>query len=336
VIGTGSETTTIPGISSDLSQFRQIGLTGVVTTDQFGDLASDGGALYKQTAGIKAGAAVAMALSDPVLTENQRFGLKASVGGFDGATAFGISAAGVVARKIFTQYDSLTVSAAGGFGEAEVSGYSKQTFGVRGRFSLGGSGRRCCGWPMRGREETAGARRLALRGCGLRAWARILVSALALALAPGGQAATKAIPPASAAPQAQPAPANRPSAQLLVPNANGLAILIDNAVAALSQANVTGNYGVLHDLGSPDFQKLNSPQHLADVFAGLRQQNLNMTPLVLFQPRLLHPPAIDGKGILRIAGFYETQPLQVHFNLGFQAVEGAWRLYEIAVWAAQA
>jgi trimeric autotransporter adhesin len=132
VLGTVNETTTIPGISSDLSQFRQSGLLGVVTTDQFGNLASDGGALYRQNAAIKAGAAVAMALSDPVLTENQRFGLKMSVGGFDGSTAVGLSAAGVVARKIFTQYDSLTVSAAGGYGQASVSGYSKNTFGVRG------------------------------------------------------------------------------------------------------------------------------------------------------------------------------------------------------------
>ena len=171
------------------------------------------------------------------------------------------------------------------------------------------------------------------------------MSALALALGSGGTASAQTKPkaPVSAAPQANPPPssaqspqANRASVDLLVPNTNGLAILIDNAVVALSQANVTGNYGVLHDLGSPDFQKLNSPQHLADVFAGLRQQSLNMTPLVLFQPRLLHPAAIDGKGILRITGFYETQPLQVHFNLGFQAVDGAWRLYEIAVWAAQA
>jgi hypothetical protein len=178
----------------------------------------------------------------------------------------------------------------------------------------------------------------------MRAWLWILTAALALALAPGWKAGaeTKPITPAGAAPQAktsaspaQPSKASQALARLLVPNANGLAILIDNAIVALSQANVTDNYGVLHDLGSPDFQKLNSPQHLADVFAGLRERSLNMTPLVLFQPKLLRPAAIDAKGILRIAGLYETHPLQIDFNLGFQAVEDAWRLYEIAVWTAQ-
>lgn len=170
------------------------------------------------------------------------------------------------------------------------------------------------------------------------------MSALALALGSGGTASAQTKPkaPVSAAPQANPPAssaqspqANRTSVDLLVPNPNGLAILIDNAIVALSQANVTGNYGVLRDLGSPDFQKLNSPQHLADVFAGLRERSLNMTPLVLYQPRLLRPPTIDDKGVLRIAGFYDTHPLQIHFNVAFQAVEGAWRLYEIAVWTAQ-
>jgi hypothetical protein len=150
-------------------------------------------------------------------------------------------------------------------------------------------------------------------------------------------------PTATAPQQAEPTPtaaelrtqANQAPAQLLVPNGNGLAILIDNAIVALSQANVTQNYGVLHDLGSPDFQKLNSPQHLAEIFAGLRERSLNMTPLVLYQPRLKRPATIDDKGVLRIAGFYDTRPLQIHFDLAFQAVEGAWRLYEIAVFTAQ-
>ncbi len=136
VIGNADGTITLPGMDSDLSRWRQTGLLGVVTSDALGNLASDNGALYKQTAGIKAGAAVAMALSDPVLNEHQSFGLKMNAGGFDGASALGVSAAGVLARKMFSPYDSLTVSAAGGYGQAAVSGYSKNTFGVRASVQL--------------------------------------------------------------------------------------------------------------------------------------------------------------------------------------------------------
>lgn len=55
---------------------------------------------------------------------------------------------------------------------------------------------------------------------------------------------------------------------------------------------------------------------------------------MLYQPKLVRPAEIDDKGFLRLTGFYETQPLQVHFNLVFQPVEGIWRMMEIAVWTA--
>jgi hypothetical protein len=134
VLGTVSQTYTTPGIDSDLSRYRQSGLLGIVTSDVNGNLASDGGALYQETAMIKAGVAVAMALSDPVLQGDQRFGLKLNGGGFDGAGAVGVSAAGIVARRLFSDSDSLTLSGAGGVSSANVFGYSKTAFG--GRVSL--------------------------------------------------------------------------------------------------------------------------------------------------------------------------------------------------------
>ncbi len=163
-----------------------------------------------------------------------------------------------------------------------------------------------------------------------------LATVLALSLNPGvpiAETKSKASAAEVAATQARRQDAEAAtSAALLVPNANGLAILIDNAIVALSQANITGNYSVLHDLGSPDFQQTNPPQRLAEIFKSQRERNLNLTPLVLFQPKMKRPAIIDDKGVMRVAGFYDTQPLQVHFNLGFQAVNGAWRLYEIALW----
>ena len=131
VLGTSSTTYTAPGIDSALSQSRQIGPLGIVTTDAYGDLASDGGSLYKETATIKAGAAIAMALSDPSIAVNQRFAIKMNWGGFDGANALGFSAAGVLARGMVTKDDSLTLSGAAAWGEAAFNGYSKSTSGGR-------------------------------------------------------------------------------------------------------------------------------------------------------------------------------------------------------------
>jgi hypothetical protein len=131
VFGTASETYAAPGMNSDLSRSRQTGLLGVVTSDTTGNLASDNGALYKQVAGIKAGVAIGMALSDPTLTGSEKFGLKMNVGTFDGANATGFSAAGVLGRGLLTQGDRLSISGAAGWGQANVSGYTKSMTGGR-------------------------------------------------------------------------------------------------------------------------------------------------------------------------------------------------------------
>jgi Tfp pilus assembly protein FimV len=161
------------------------------------------------------------------------------------------------------------------------------------------------------------------------------VAALAVALtfAPGvtATAQTTSKEPAKAAEQAKPAPT---PAKILVPDANGLLILINNAIIALNQANLVDNYTVLRDLGAPAFQKANSAQKLASIFANMRERHLNLSPLLLYQPKLVQPAAIDDKGFLRLTGFYETEPFQIHFNLVFQAVAGFWRLMEISVWTA--
>jgi hypothetical protein len=162
---------------------------------------------------------------------------------------------------------------------------------------------------------------------------RVSALAVALTFASGATvtAQTKPKEPAKAAEQPKQAPA---PAQIVVPDAQGLLILITNSIIALNHANLVNNYTVLRDLGAPAFQKANSPQQLAAIFANMRERNLNLSPILLYQPKLVRPAAVDDKGFLRLTGFYETAPLQVHFNLVFQAVAGFWRLMEISVWTA--
>ena len=73
---------------------------------------------------------------------------------------------------------------------------------------------------------------------------------------------------AEAAPKQQaPTPKQQPQAQAPKPaqiDRNGVLILIRTALLALDQANKTGNYTVLRDLGSPDFQ-VNTAARLASL-----------------------------------------------------------------------
>ncbi len=132
VLGTNNETVTAPGMNSNLSRQRQSGPLGVVTSDNAGNLASDNGALYKELTGVKAGAAIAMALSDPVLSGSESAGVKMNVSTFDGANALGVSAAGVIARNMFNSKNQFTISAAVGVGQASTFGYTRTMTGARG------------------------------------------------------------------------------------------------------------------------------------------------------------------------------------------------------------
>src|SRR2546429_8643028 len=70
---------------------------------------------------------------------------------------------------------------------------------------------------------------------------------------------------------------------------NGVLILIRPALLALDQANKTGNYTVLRDLGSPDFQP-NSAARLAEIFAQQRRDNIDLSGVAAVLPPPPAPP----------------------------------------------
>jgi len=172
----------------------------------------------------------------------------------------------------------------------------------------------------------------------------IAVTALAALMlaAAAGPLAAQTRPGAEPKPQQQPKPPDKPAAKApaaakpVMPDANKLAILIQTAVAALSQANLTGNYTVLHALAAPGFQKDNPPAKLAETFADLRAKGIDLTPVIIFSPILMREPLIDENGMLRLTGYYKTAPQRVYFDLLFQLVANEWRLFGIAVRTAPA
>jgi len=111
---------------------------------------------------------------------------------------------------------------------------------------------------------------------------------------------------------------------------NGVLILVRGAILALDHANKTGNYTVLRDLGSPAFQR-NSAAQLGEIFAQQRDQRLNLGGVAVLEPQLTLMPQIEPNGMLRMAGFFPSVPMQVNFELLYTPVEREWRLYGISV-----
>jgi hypothetical protein len=138
----------------------------------------------------------------------------------------------------------------------------------------------------------------------------------------------QSVPPSTA--PAQPAPSAAPAQTLPVPIDQAL-YLIRSALLTLNDANRSGNYSVLRDLAAPDFQARNTAADLAGIFANLRQRHIDLHAAAMIAPQLAAPPALDDKGMLRLTGFFPTQPQQIKFDLLFQNVGGEWRLFGISI-----
>jgi hypothetical protein len=107
--------------------------------------------------------------------------------------------------------------------------------------------------------------------------------------------------------------------------------MIRDAVVALGQANRTGNYNVLSKMSAPGFREANSIERLGELFAALRGRGLDLAPVTVIDPGLYRPAAIMENGMMRLTGYFPSQPERVNFDLAFQYVEGRWKLFGIGV-----
>lgn len=162
-------------------------------------------------------------------------------------------------------------------------------------------------------------------------WRGVAAMTAAGADVPQAAAAAAAQSAPSAFPQVvQSAPAAVPPA-IPIPDMNGLGILVRNAVMALQQANETGNYSVLREIAAPAFQEANTPARLSDVFADVRARGLDLGAVMVVNPVLYQPPAIDEQGMLRLVGHFDEGTADVAFDLIFQRLDTGWRLFGIGV-----
>jgi hypothetical protein len=152
-------------------------------------------------------------------------------------------------------------------------------------------------------------------------------AAMALAIAALVSLHSASAEPAAKAEQQAPKPAQI--------DRNGVLMLVRSTLLALDQANKTGNYTVLRDLGAPGFQ-VNTAARLAEIFAKQRNDNLDLSGVAVIDPQLSLLPQIEANGLMRMAGFFPSVPSQVNFELVFAPVNGQWRLFGISVSVSQA
>ena len=138
VMGTSQETYQAPGITNSLSTQRQSGPLQVVTSDMGGNLATDGGQIFRGIDENRQGVALALAAVNPDLTGDERFGVTANWGNFAGADAFGMGLEGVLGHDWITRGDRVAVTGGWGVGFADGSGSNVYGGRVGAQWTWGG------------------------------------------------------------------------------------------------------------------------------------------------------------------------------------------------------
>jgi hypothetical protein len=110
-----------------------------------------------------------------------------------------------------------------------------------------------------------------------------------------------------------------------------LARLIWATMAAIQQANESGNYSVLRDISAPGFQAANDAAKLGQIFANLRATGLDLSNTLLLAPTYRSQPRMVRADMLQVQGFFGLRPTAINFELLYQYVAGRWRLFGVSI-----
>ena len=106
-------------------------------------------------------------------------------------------------------------------------------------------------------------------------------------------------------------------AQNKVPSERALEVLVKTSLLSFNDANVTGNYTVLHDKLSKPFRQEYPPERLKEAFKEFRQKNIDIELVAALKPAYEAAPSIDSQGKLLVRGYFPTEPVRVNFELDF-------------------
>jgi hypothetical protein len=120
-------------------------------------------------------------------------------------------------------------------------------------------------------------------------------------------------------------------AQNKVPSERTLEVLVKTSLLSFNDANVTGNYTVLHDKLSKPFRQEYLPEKLKEAFKEFREKNIDIELIAALKPTYEPPTSIDSEGKLVVKGYFPTEPIRVNFNLAFIPSDGEWKLIRLNV-----
>jgi hypothetical protein len=120
-------------------------------------------------------------------------------------------------------------------------------------------------------------------------------------------------------------------AQNKVPSDRALEALVKVSLLTFNDANVTGNYAVLHAKLSKPFREQFPPERLKEVFKDFNEKNIDFDIIAAMTPTYDPKPSVDGDGKLIVKGTFPTEPSRLAFELDFIPSDAEWKLIRINV-----
>ncbi len=115
-------------------------------------------------------------------------------------------------------------------------------------------------------------------------------------------------------------------AQDKVPSAIHQEILIKTTLLTFNDANLTGNYTVLHAKLAKAFRDKISPDRLKQEFKNFADQKINFGLVAAMPPVASSEATINvARGSLELRGYFATKPSRVTYELHFLPSEGEWK-----------
>jgi hypothetical protein len=111
-----------------------------------------------------------------------------------------------------------------------------------------------------------------------------------------------------------------------IPNALVQEILIKTALLTFNDANLTGNYAVLHAKLAKPFRDKITPDGLKQAFKTFADQKIDFGLIAAMPPVASSAPKINtARGSLEMRGYFDTKPSRLTYEIDFLPSEGQWK-----------
>jgi len=123
-------------------------------------------------------------------------------------------------------------------------------------------------------------------------------------------------------------------AQDKVPSAIMQEILIKTSLLTFNDANLTGNYTVLHAKLAKAFRDKITPDRLKQEFKAFADQKADFGLIAAMPPIASSEATINSaRGSLELRGYFATKPNRVTYEIDFLPSEGQWKpaLFDVRI-----